>query len=71
MASSKEPVQREALVVLEEDNLPPSLWKMGRIQDLHPDSDGCVRVISVKTNNGVVKRTLNKKNMCFTGRITE
>ncbi|XP_063919433.1 uncharacterized protein LOC135134638 [Zophobas morio] len=59
-AASKEELQPGALVVLKEDNLPPLAWKMCRIQELHPGSDGHVRVVSVKTISGIVKRPINK-----------
>lgn len=48
------------LVLLKEDNLPPNRWKLGRIQEVHPGRDNIVRVISIKTNNGVLKRAINK-----------
>lgn len=48
------------LVLLKEDNLPPLCWKLGRIIQLHPGSDGIVRVVSVKTSNSVLKRAVSK-----------
>lgn len=49
-----------ALVLLFEDNTPPLCWPMGRILQLHPGKDNLVSVVSVKTNNGVVKRAISK-----------
>lgn len=48
------------MVILREDNLPPMQWHMGRVTELHPGKDGLVRVVSVKTRNGIVKRALSK-----------
>ena len=49
-----------SMVVLMEDGLPPLSWHIGRIQDIHPGDDGQVRVVSVKTSRGIVKRSLQK-----------
>ena len=48
------------LVLIKDDRLPPNQWKLGRITDLHPGPDSLVRVVSVKTNNGIIKRPLVK-----------
>ncbi|GJQ70631.1 hypothetical protein Trydic_g23021 [Trypoxylus dichotomus] len=48
------------MVMLREDHLPPLLWKIGRVIASHPGSDGLVRVVSVRTTNGVVKRAVQK-----------
>ncbi|KAG8233696.1 hypothetical protein J437_LFUL013348, partial [Ladona fulva] len=44
------------LVLIREPNLPPSLWKMGRIIQFFPDSAGVVRVAQLKTSSGIVTR---------------
>jgi hypothetical protein len=49
-----------SMVILVEDNTPPLQWKLGRIVELHPGSDGVVRVVSVKTVNGIFKRATRK-----------
>ncbi|KAJ8914940.1 hypothetical protein NQ315_002463, partial [Exocentrus adspersus] len=41
-----------ALVLLKEDNTAPQQWPLGRIVQLHPGSDGVVRVVTVKTPRG-------------------
>lgn len=48
------------MVLVMEDNLPPLLWSMGRIQEVHPGDDGVVRVVTVKTAKGVYKRAVRK-----------
>jgi hypothetical protein len=41
---------------------------MGRLVDLHPETDGLTRVASVKTINGEYKRCV-KKNSSITNRL--
>jgi len=48
------------LVLLKDDNLPPLQWRMGRVVELHPGKDNLVRVVSIKTSNGIIKRSLAK-----------
>lgn len=49
-----------SLVLLKDENSPPLHWPKARIVEVHPGADGLVRVVSVKTINGVVKRALGK-----------
>ncbi|KAG7295329.1 hypothetical protein JYU34_022341 [Plutella xylostella] len=48
------------VVIIKEDNLPPGKWALGRVVDLHPGSDGHVRVVTLKTKNGLLKRPIVK-----------
>ncbi|XP_050295684.1 uncharacterized protein LOC126735659 [Anthonomus grandis grandis] len=48
------------LVLVRDDNLPPLNWKLGRVLTLHPGLDGKCRVVSLKTNKGVIKRAITK-----------
>lgn len=48
------------IVLVQEDNLPPLKLCIGRIEVLHPGSDKLVRVVSVKTKNGIFKRAVTK-----------
>jgi len=50
----------DTLVVLKEPNLPPSKWILGRIQEVHAGQDDKVRVVTVKTAQGVFKRPITK-----------
>lgn len=52
--------QEGGLVVLREDNIPPLHWPLGRIEALHPGADGVVRVVSVRTVRGVLKRPVKR-----------
>lgn len=38
----------------------PSLWRLGRIVEIHPGEDKITRVASVRTENGVVLRPITK-----------
>ena len=48
------------LAVIKEDHLPPLYWKLGRIVTTHPGEDGVVRVVTLKTQNGLIKRSVTK-----------
>nr|CAI5831914.1 unnamed protein product [Callosobruchus analis] len=47
-----------SLVLLADNNLPPLCWKIGRVMECHPGSDGIVRVVTVKTAKGTTKRAI-------------
>lgn len=44
------------LVIIADNDLAPTHWKKGRIQQVHPGADNVVRVVTVKTASGVYKR---------------
>ena len=48
------------LMLLQEDNLVPTKWPLGRIVETHPGKDGFVRVVTVQTSNGTYKRPITK-----------
>lgn len=56
----QENVKEGILVLLKEDNEPPMRWPLGRIVSVHPGSDNLVRVVSVRTKNGIFKRAITK-----------
>ncbi|XP_069965849.1 uncharacterized protein [Bactrocera oleae] len=43
-------VQRGDIVLIRGENLPPSVWRMGRVIDVHPGSDGLVRTVTIEYN---------------------
>lgn len=51
---------KDQLVIIKEENLPPLKWKLGRIVDMHPGPDGIIRVITIKTSAGTIKRPVLK-----------
>ncbi|CAK1545945.1 unnamed protein product [Leptosia nina] len=48
------------VVVVREDHIPPGKWTLGRVTEVHPGRDGYVRIVSLKTKNGVIKRPVIK-----------
>ncbi|XP_058817233.1 uncharacterized protein LOC131680534 [Topomyia yanbarensis] len=44
------------LVILKEDNVPPQMWKLGRISETHPGKDGVTRVVTIRTSRGTYRR---------------
>ncbi|XP_065356502.1 uncharacterized protein LOC135950906 [Calliphora vicina] len=51
------------LVVIMDDLLPPSEWRLGRIETTHIGSDDNVRVADVRTATGLIKRPIVK--LCY------
>lgn len=54
------PVEIGKLVIVKDENVPPIRWKMGRIIAVHPGKDDVIRVVTVKTATGEVKRPVEK-----------
>ena len=48
------------IVILKEDNTIPSQWPLARVVDTHPGADNLVRVVTVKTSQGVYRRPITK-----------
>lgn len=48
------------LVLIKEDNLPPLNWLLGRIIETPTGPDGKVRVVKVRTKNGILTRSITK-----------
>ncbi|KAF0769852.1 Integrase catalytic domain-containing protein, partial [Aphis craccivora] len=48
------------MVIVEAPSRPPTEWRLGRVTDVHPGSDNVVRVVSVRTLDGVYKRPVVK-----------
>jgi hypothetical protein len=48
------------LVTIQDDNLPPMKWKMGRVIDVHPGDDSLVRDVTLKTQSGEMERSVVK-----------
>ncbi|XP_050293738.1 uncharacterized protein LOC126734245 [Anthonomus grandis grandis] len=48
------------LVLVHDNDLPSFQWRLGRICDVHPGKDKIVRVASVKTKTGIIKRAVVK-----------
>lgn len=48
------------LVLVKDERLPPSKWKLARIVNTHPGADNLTRVVTLKTQNGEMKRPVTK-----------
>jgi hypothetical protein len=57
---SKPNLEVNDLVVIKDENLSPLQWVMGRITEVFPGRDGCVRVADVKTKSGIFRRPIAK-----------
>lgn len=51
------------IVVIKDENLPPGKWALGRVVELHPGGDGHVRVVTLRTKNGLIKRPVVKLSL--------
>lgn len=56
----KENMKVGQLVLIRDENLQPTEWKMGRIAEILPDAAGLVRNVLVKTDRGAFKRPVQK-----------
>lgn len=48
------------IVLIQETNMPPLKWKLGRVTELHKGVDDKVRVVTLKTATGIYKRPITK-----------
>ena len=48
------------VVVIKEQLLPPTKWRLGRIKEVYPDVDNNVRVVKLKTSTGEIKRPIHE-----------
>ncbi|XP_047985026.1 uncharacterized protein LOC125225360 [Leguminivora glycinivorella] len=60
---SQDNISINDVVLIHDDNLPPGKWAMGRVIELHPGQDGYVRVVTLKTKNGTLKRPVVKLSL--------
>ncbi|CAG7632968.1 unnamed protein product [Allacma fusca] len=53
----------DSLVLIKDNNLPPLKWKLARVTEIHPGRDGHVRVVSLKTSDGIIQRPISKLSL--------
>ncbi|XP_071632822.1 uncharacterized protein [Temnothorax longispinosus] len=58
--TSVNPLGIGSLVLLKDANMPPLRWRRGRVEALHPGSDGVSRVATVRVADGSITRPLVK-----------
>lgn len=56
----EENLRPDQIVLIKEDNLPPTKWLYGRIVKVFPGKDGLVRVAEVKCKNSILSRPIHK-----------
>lgn len=54
------PIEPGQLVIVQDSNLPPQSWSMGRIVAVHSGEDGIVRAATVRTGRKTMKRPASK-----------
>lgn len=59
-ASISANLEKNSLVLIIEDNLPPTRWALGRVLEVHPGQDGLVRVVTLKSQGTTFKRPITK-----------
>jgi len=57
-AKNGEKINLGTIVLIKERGLPCGQWALGKIEEIHPGQDGVVRVVSVKTATGTLKRSV-------------
>lgn len=48
------------VVAIQNENLPPAHWAIGRITELHPGKDKLVRNVTLRTANGIIQRPIQR-----------
>lgn len=56
----EENLKVDDLVIVEAPNCPPADWRLGRVTAVHPGPDQVVRVVTIRTSNGIIKRPVVK-----------
>ncbi|XP_075163135.1 uncharacterized protein LOC142235763 [Haematobia irritans] len=55
-----ENICNDMMVVIKDENLPPTAWRLGRVVKVHPGPDGRVRVADILTAKGTITRPIVK-----------
>nr|CAH7745353.1 unnamed protein product [Callosobruchus chinensis] len=53
-------LQKGVLVLIKDDQQPPLRWKLGRVEEIHPGKDGIVRVATLRTHEGLIRRSCSR-----------
>lgn len=56
----RENLQEGDIVIVKDNNLPPSNWLLARVSRTHPGDDGVVRVVTLKHQAGEMKRATSR-----------
>ncbi|XP_075157769.1 uncharacterized protein LOC142231036 [Haematobia irritans] len=58
--TSQHNLKENDFVIVKDDNLPPTEWKLGRVIKVFTGNDSKVRVAEIRTQNGIITRPLIK-----------
>ncbi|XP_037906171.1 uncharacterized protein LOC119648480 [Hermetia illucens] len=58
--SENRKINVDDLVLIKCENQPSGRWPLGRIVAVHPGNDGLTRVVTLKTENNIIKRPISK-----------
>ncbi len=53
-------IKKDDVVLIVENNVPRGKWNLGRVLEVFPGKDGVVRNVRLKTQNGELKRSIQK-----------
>lgn len=53
-------VEKDSIVLVKEENLPPQQWSVARVFETIPGKDGLIRTVKIKTKDGVYVRPITK-----------
>lgn len=56
----KDNIHVGTMVLVKDDNIPPMQWRLGRVIRIFSGNDGNIRVVDVKTKDGIVTRGIAK-----------
>ena len=48
------------VLIRDDEKLSRNLWRIGRIVEIHPSKDGLIRNVTVKTQESVLRRPVQK-----------
>ena len=57
---TRENLEKGNLVLVKDEHVPPGRWAIGRVIELHKGADDRVRVVTIKTKKGLLKRPITK-----------
>ncbi|XP_065092160.1 uncharacterized protein LOC135713002 [Ochlerotatus camptorhynchus] len=60
LAARNDEIQPGRMVILIDEMLPTPRWPLARITEVHPGSDKLIRVVSLRTAKGIIKRPITK-----------
>lgn len=57
---SSRTLNKDSVVLIREDNTPRMNWRLGRVEELIPGSDGLVRCVRLRTKRGIITRPIQR-----------